>query len=281
MKSYGKIATILICILCIGAIVYFVFFFGGAKNENEVLTTIAQKEYEISFDTDILEYDVQKGFMDGVKATDENGNDLTSDVTVSCKPTSNIAIKELTYSVNKAGYALKTYTRKLRIGGEYTGPTITVSNENMEIPLNEVANLSSVISRSNYIDTDDGFGRKCSISAEFSTEVTDIGDYVITITAENLFGDTKSVKTSITVTDPNKSIIKLTTTAVTINVGDKFDPAGYIKSANHEELGDISSAVTYTSTVDTSTPGQYTVTYSFGNIADLKNETATLVVTVK
>ncbi len=260
---------------------YFIFFFGGAKNDNNELTTIAQKEYEITFATDTLEYNKKTSFMDGVTATDENGVDLIDEVTVSCKPTNNISVKELTYSVNKAGYVIKSYTRRLVINGDYTGPTITVADEDIEIPLNEVNNLSSFISRSSAIDTDDGFGRKCSITAVFNAQVTDLGDYVITITAENMFGDTKSVKTSVSVTDPNSSIIKLTTSAVTISVGDKFVPEEYIKSAVHDEMGDISTAVICTSTVDTKTPGQYTVTYSFGNIDELKNEKATLTVTIK
>lgn len=281
MKNASKIATIIICMLCIGAIIYFVFFFGGAKNEDISLTTSAKKNYEISFDTDKLEYNGDTNFMDGVTAIDENGVDISADITVSCKPTSNISVKELTYSVNKAGYELKSYTRKLVINGDYTGPTISISNEEIEIPLDEIASISAFISKSGIVDTDDGFGHRCSVSAEFNSEVTDIGDYVITITAENILGDTKSIKTSATVTDPNKSIIKLTTSAVSLNVGDTFNPEEYIKSAIHDELGDISSAVVCTSTVDTSTPGQYTVIYSFGNIDDLKNEKATLTVTIK
>lgn len=281
MKHIKTLIIIAVCALCAGALVYFIFFFGGAKNDNATVTTSPQKSYEITFDTDTLHYTIGTDLMSGVKATDENGKELTDEVTVSCKPTNNIAVKELSYSINQAGYEIKSYNRRLVIDDAYEGPSIEVLEGNIEIPLNEIENMSQNVSKSGLVVTDDGFGRSCSITAVPSAKIDTAGDYVITITAENMFGDTKSTKLGITVTEATSSIIKLTTSSITLNIGDKFLPQNYIKSAVSKDYGDVTGAVVCTTVVDTSKAGRYVAEYKINGISELKNEVAKLYITVK
>lgn len=281
MKYTKQILTAIVCVICIGVIVYFIFFFGDAKNENATVTTIHSNTYTISFDTDTIEYQSGTNLMAGVSATGENGEDLTSDVTVSSKPTKNILVKELTYSINKSGYDIIPFTRTLTLPSDYKGPSIDVEQGEIKVPIDQITSLSAIINQSDKIKSDDGFGSRCAMTAEFTTDVTDIGDYVIEITAQNTLGDTKKTKMSVTVVEAESSIIKLTAASVAINVGDKFEPEQYVKSANHKELGDVRSAIVITNTVDTTKAGRYTVTYSFGDIEELKNEKAVLIVTVQ
>lgn len=281
MKNIRAIILVIISIVCVGLLVYFIGFFGDAKNEDATISSVSKMRYEITFDTDTLQYTKDTDLMTGVSARGENGEDLTKFVTVSCKPTSNIAVKELTYSINKSGYEIKDYTRRLTVDGAYTGPSISIDDGNIEIALNEINQLSSIISRSGAIETDDGFGRSCSITATFNADVTEIGEYVATVTAENILGDTKSAKIGVTVTESSSSIIKLRTTSITLNIGDEFIPEEYVTEAMSKEFGDMKMAVYCEHNVDTTRAGGYTAVYSFKNIPELKNEKATLYVTVK
>lgn len=281
MKYARQILTTLVCLICIGLIVYFAFFFGDAKNEDATVTTLHKGKYTISFDKDTIEYTSGANLMAGVSATGENGEDLTSDVTVSCKPTKSLLKKELTYSINKNGYEIIPFTRTLTLPSDYKGPSISIDNSDIEVPIDQINSLTTIINQSNVVKADDGFGARCNIVAKFNTEVEDIGDYVITITAENVLGDTTSTKMNVSVVEAKSSIIKLSASSVTIGIGEKFDANEYVKSANHETLGDVKNSIVINSTVDTSKAGRYSVTYSFGNIEELKNEKATLIVIVK
>lgn len=280
MKSFSKILSVVVAIVCIAILVYLFFFFNGSKNlENEV-TTIQKQHYSITFDNDVLEYNATTNFINGVTAIDENGNDLLKYVTVSCKPTDDIKVKTLTYSINKAGYEIQSFERTLVIKEKYNGPSIEHSGDSFKIPIDRVGNISSEIAKSDIVDTDDGFGGKCSISAVINADKVDVGDYVATVTAQNLLGDTASVKIAVTVTESEASIIKLKASSVSVGRGEAFEPLDYVVSAYDETYGDVTANVVVDNTVDTSVAGVYTVEYRIGGIKELENEKTKLYVTV-
>lgn len=282
MKNTRAIIIGAISIVSVALIIYFALFFGKADNKVIQVTTQGQKTYTISFDTDTLHYKKGTNLMQGVTATGENGEDLTADVTVSCKPTTNILTKTLTYSVNKTGYAITTTERKLVIDESYSGPKITIGDGTIEVPIDKVNSLSSIVSKSGVIKTDDGFGGRCAITAEILVmDDIDLGDYVANVTAENMLGDTTSVKISVTVVDAEQSIIKLNASSITLNVGEEFNPQSYIKSVNSKEYGDLTSAVVCDSDVDTSKAGVYRAEYRIHGIEEYRNEKTVLYVTVK
>lgn len=280
MKNLSKIITIAVAVLCIGILVYLIFFFNGTPEYSSEITTTEQKEYTISFEGEELLYSSGVDFMQGVKATDSDGNDLTDSVTVSCKPTNDIKKKVLTYSVNKSGYKIMNFERTLVIEGKYKGPSISYDGSEFEIPIDKIGNLSSEIAKSGIIETDDGFGGKCSVSAAISSQSITVGDYAAKVTAQNIFGDIATVKIAVTVTDASTSIIKLKASSVSINRGDSFDPMEYVSSAVYGNYGDVLSHIVADNTVDTKTAGVYTVEYRIKNIAELKDEKAYLYVTV-
>lgn len=280
MEKAKKIVTPIIAIICLLAIIYLLFFFGKNVAPTDELTTVAQKEYTISFDTQELKYSKDIDFMEGVTAIDENGEDLTSLVTVSCKPTKDMLTKTLTYSINKSGYKISTFERELKLDASYTGPSIKINGSGLEAPLDQIKNLSSIASTSDIIETNDGFGAPCSITAiiQNSEEIT-IGDYVATITAQNIFGDTQTAKITVTVVSPEASIIKLSATSVTINKGDIFEPRDYVLSCVDETYGDLSAYVV-AENIDTTKTGIYTIEYKIQGITELENQVAYLYVTV-
>lgn len=279
MKNLSRIITLIVAAGCIGLLVYMIFFFTG-RDYSQQVTTVPQKQYTIKLDSSSLVYKNGVDFMEGVTATDEDGKDLTQYVTVSCKPTNDIHKKLLTYSLNLSGYEIKSVEMQLIVGDEYKGPSIKQSSEKFEIPLNKIGSLSAEIAKSNAVETDDGFGGSCAISAQIDSPDITVGDYVATVTAQNIFGDTASIKMVVTVTEKADSIIKLKASSVSLNKGDAFNPIDYVDGAIHNEYGDITSQVVAVNTVDTITSGTYTVEYRIKGIKELENEKAYLYVTV-
>lgn len=280
MERAKKIITPIIAVLCVLAIVYLLFFFGKNAMPKDELTTVALKEYSITFDKSEIDYDKSTDFMDGVTATDSNGNDLTQFVTVSCKPTNNISKKTLTYSINKSGYKILTFERSLLLNSSYNGPSIDINGSGVEVPLDRINSLSSIIDSSDIISTDDGFGTPCAISAVIQNqEEIAVGDYVATISAQNIFGDTATAKISVTVTPAESSIIKLSVSSITLNKGDEFEPLDYVISAEHEKYGDLKPYV-IADEIDTSKAGIYNIEYKIEGIRELENEVTYLSVTV-
>lgn len=281
MNKISRLIIPTIAVICVAVLVYFLFFFNGQSYDDTEVVTNKNLSYTISFTTKSLDYKKGLNFMQGVTAEGENGEDLTKYVTVSCKPTKDISKKELTYSINKNGYEIKSFTRDLLLDSKYSGPTIKLGDGEFKIPIDKINYLTSELQNSGIVKTDDGFGERCAITAVFSTEVTEVGDYVATITAENSLGDTASTKLSVSVTQAESSIIKLNASAVTLNVGDEFIANEYVKSAISEEYGDLTGSVICTTEFDTSKAGIYTIEYKIQGIPELKNEVAYLHITIK
>lgn len=279
MKNSVKIISIIVSALCVGVLVYLVFFFGEANAPLESITTQKLTDYEITFETPELEYDKSVDFLDGAKAVDENGVDLTNEITVSCKPTKNISRKVLTYSINKAGYRFKTFERELVISSNYSGPSIKPTGEAIKIPINKLENATQIVAASQSIATDDGFGNPCSISVSLP-QIEEIGDYVATVEASNIFGDTAVCKITVSIIEAENTTIRLSASSISIGIGEKFDASEYILSASNDEYSDLTPYIVIDSDVDTSKSGVYTVKYSIQGIPELKDETAYLYVTV-
>lgn len=279
MKNSVKIISIIVSALCVGVLVYLIFFFGEANAPQESITTQKLTDYEITFETPELEYEESVDFLDGAKAIDENGVDLTKEITVSCKPTKNISRKTLTYSLNKAGYQFKTFERTLIIKGNYTGPSIKPTGEAIKIPINKLENATQIVASSHSITTDDGFSNACSISVSLP-QIEEIGDYVASVEATNIFGDTAECKITVSIIEAENTTIRLSASSISISIGDKFDASEYILSASNDEYSDLTPYIAIDSDVDTSKSGVYTVKYSIQGIPELKDETAYLYVTV-
>lgn len=275
-----KIILPIIAILCVGAIALLVHFASNSFDNEKEFSTSALKQYTISFDENELIYTQGVNFMQGVTAVDENGCDLIKDVTVSIKPTNNIKKKELSYSINKVGYEIKSFSRDLIVRGEYDGPLIKIVNGQVEVPIDQLKSLSAIVNSIDILETDDGFGSPCSVSARINEDEIELGDYVAIVTAENLLGDVATAKLTVTVTEAEGSKIKLSARSITVNAGEKVNPADYIVSCVDEEYGDLTPYIVYNE-INTSKSGRYTITYKIKGITELKDEHASLTVIVK
>ena len=102
-----------------------------------------------------------------------------------------------------------------------------------------------------------------NISANITTQITD--DAII-YTVSDSHGNTATARRSLEFVDTQPPIIALSGNAeITLTQGDSYSEPGY--TATDAGDGDLTGAVEVQNSVDTSTPGDYTVTYSVSDSA--------------
>ncbi|WP_065429045.1 MULTISPECIES: immune inhibitor A domain-containing protein [unclassified Bacillus (in: firmicutes)] len=99
-----------------------------------------------------------------------------------------------------------------------------------------------------------------------SLDVTKPGEYVLTYTVSDTAGNSGEVQRKIHVVDEEKPYISLTEGNVEIEVGDEYTEPGYTAIDNVD--GDVTDKVEVAGDVDTSTPGEYTLTYTVTDSSD-------------
>jgi len=105
-------------------------------------------------------------------------------------------------------------------------------------------------------------------SGTVDTAVT--GEYTITWTATDEAGNTDTKTRTVTVTENPKPVVTLNgASTITLNFGESYTDAG--ATATDVPDGNLTASIVTTGTVDISTPGTYTITYtvtdSFGSTA--------------
>ncbi|MFC7407031.1 immunoglobulin-like domain-containing protein [Georgenia alba] len=214
--------------------------------------------------------------MAGVTATDEQDGDLTSEVTVDgTVDTTTPGDYELTYTVTDSDGATTTATR-----------TVTVTAPPNTAPVLEGVDPTSVVEGEDFdpmagvtaTDEQDGdLTDQVEVTGEVDT--TTPGDYELTYTVTDSDGATTTATRTVTVTAaPNTAPVIEGATNVSVEQGTVFDPMAGV-TATDEEDGDLTDAVEVEGTVDTSTPGDYELTYTVTD-SDGATTTATRTVTV-
>lgn len=239
---------------------------------------------EITADPEALTYDGKGNldFMSGIKATDSKGKDVTELVTASVDSSNSLTEKNIIYSINHADYDFTSYKRTLKLTN-YKGPTINVEGALPDVDSSDTSKYISSLVEKGILVADDGFGHNISegIFSDDLKALTTAGQQKISFSVQNFLNDRKDIVIQVNVTgDVQKTPITLTTKSVSIPVNSVFDPLAYLESAYDENYGDLSSYLKVTNTVDTSTPGQYTVTYYIDGLRDISSASVTLNVVV-
>ena len=234
-------------------------------DKNDIYVTTAAKDSEL---------------LQGVTATDPEDGDVTDSVLVegvSALIGGNTA--KVTYvafdSKNHIGRA-----QRLVHFTDYEAPEFYLSRPLIFRRSNTV-DLLSCVSAQDMFDGDISHKVICNLVGT-SASLAAVGTHDVELRVTNSMGDTSrlELQVEVTETDPNPMELRLKQYIVYISAGDEFVPADYFASyVSNEEVKTEITGVKVESTVDTQTPGVYTVTYSVGRNNDASK--TRLVVVVK
>lgn len=288
MSRLIYISIRLLTIICTITIIVLLFFSNALlkKDASEDIDTLLDRKVSITFDTNPLVVDnAGVSLMQGVKATDENGKDVTHLVNTAVAGEGKD--KVIAYSVNGEGYGLETFERDLLLK-KYKKPRITVRRTKYGCDINDLSEYLEVLIRSNMVSATDGFGNDISqqVYIDPTQTVQNTGEMEITLMVENKFADVAKNKVLIEITGVlENNFVQLVTDSVSVKLGNVISPVKYIDYAQDAEGDDISDRVVYDdSNVDYMTPGKYTIYYylrdEYTNKIDEENPVATLNVVV-
>ena len=206
----------------------------------------------------------------GATASDNYDGDISANISVTNPvDTSVIGSYTVTYNVtDSSGNAASEVTRTVNVT-DTTAPVITlVGDAEITVEVGSTYTDLGATASDNY----DG-----DISADIVTvnnvDTSVIGSYTVTYNVTDSSGNAASeVTRTVSVTDTTAPVITLVgDTQITVEVGTTYTDLGATASDNYD--GDISADVVIGGdSVDTSTVGQYTVTY---NVTDSSGNAAT------
>lgn len=235
----------------------------------------------ISFETDPLILDgTDINLMDGVTATDSQGNDVIGLVNASV--VNDNEDKAIMYSVNDSDYELETTKRGLQLTN-YKGPSIAIKKTTYTCDINEINSYIKSLIEAKSIVAKDGYGNDISSSVYVDpyVQIKKPGKQNIELTVKNIFSDVAKRNISITITGSlNETKVTLSTETTTVKKGTMLDPARYIVNAVDEDGKDIKDQIVFDNQVDVNTPGRYNIYYYIsGKDNEIPAATLTVVVT--
>ena len=225
----------------------------------------------LEFENEALHYDGTGALnlMEGVRAVDADGSDVTDQVTAVVSAGDNITEKRIRYSVF-SGDGEETVGYRQLILENYMGPTIETA-DTLSLEAEELADPAVHLSESGQMTVQDGFGKDAADQVTWIREKTAPGTYDITFTYVNQFSDTaeryvnqfsdtaeRTVPVSVNGETEDLTITLLTEEAV-IPLGSEFDPEDYLEIS--DPTGSAGS-VQVTGEVDTEREGRYSVYYT-------------------
>ena len=214
----------------------------------------------LEFENEALHYDGTGALnlMEGVRAVDADGGDVTDQVTAVVSAGDNITEKRIRYSVF-SGDGEETVGCRQLILENYMGPTIETADA-LSLEAEELADPAVHLSESGQMTVQDGFGKDAADQVTWIREKTAPGTYDITFTYVNQFSDTAERTVPVSVNGETEDLtITLLTDEAEIPLGTEFDPEDYLEIS--DPTGSASS-VQVTGEVDTEREGRYSVYYT-------------------
>lgn len=222
----------------------------------------------ISSDSDVVYVSVTASdneLMAGVSVWDDAEGDLTDRLMV--EHISHFLSKgecKITYAVSDSKDHVSKYERRL-IYTDYESPKIYLS-ANMQFSAGSNIPILSFIDAYDVLDGDIS-GKVKVVSTNHSSTL--MGLYTVTVQVSNSKGDVSYLTFPLEVISSAALVprINLSQYTVYINVGDKFDPKAYIRSAyeTDRKIDMDTNNVVIQSDVDCNTAGTYIVTYSIND----------------
>ncbi|MCR5294079.1 MAG: hypothetical protein K6E30_02735 [Lachnospiraceae bacterium] len=246
------------------------------KNANLPVFTCSSDVLELSCDY------TDEDLLYGITAYDKEDGDLTDKILVgSFSRFIADASCSVTYVVFDSANAASTYERKVRFN-DYVSPRILLSEP---LVFTEGSGSTDLV-RSRLVINDklDGSLAQSAQFSNISVYYDYEGDYSLTVTATNSFGDIVEETLPVHIIPKTYSSLTISLSAPKIYLakGEAFDPMDYVK-----DVADLSgnsydpkSHVAAKSDVNTDAPGTYEVFYEAENGGGEKGETW-LIVTVE
>lgn len=251
----GVLAAILLGVLLMYAVQQ------RPEQVNSALTKKTQK-CQIQWSPEILVYDgtSELDIMQGVLVTDEDGNDRTSDARAVLQNTEQLNQKMIYYSLN--GYSEKlTDQGRMLLLENYTGPTIQVDSE-VQLTVTQLGNLPGVLAERKQLEADNGYGKEITGQVSWYREKTAEGEYSIFFTVSNEFGDVATAQCRAYIDGVKDDIVlTLRQEQISISQNEPFVPLDWVLEAEDANGENLIDGVEVEGTVNSSVPGNYTITY--------------------
>ena len=220
---------------------------------------------------------VEKGYpyVDaGATAVDYLGNSLTSDIVITnTVVSSDIGTSIVRYNVNDSfGNSAAEVTRTVNIV-DTTKPVITmIGNENVSVMIGTTYSDAGATALDYY-----NLNLTASIVSTSTVDTSAVGTYTVKYNVKDVsLNSADEVIRTVTVYDSMVPIITLLgSSPTTVEKGDTYVDAG--ATAQDNDSVDLTSAIMVVNSVDTTTPGTYSVTY---NVTDSSQNTAVEVIRV-
>lgn len=255
LNALGVLAAILLGVLLMYAVQQ------RPEQVNSALTQKTQK-CQIQWSPEILVYDgtSELDLMQGVLATDEDGNDRTSDARAVLQNTEQLNQKMIYYSLN--GYSEKlTDQGRMLLLENYTGPTIQVDSE-VQLTVTQLGNLPGVLAERKQLEADNGYGKEITGQVSWYREKTAEGEYSIFFTVSNEFGDVATAQCRAYIDGVKDDIVlTLRQEQISISQNEPFVPLDWVLEAEDANGENLIDGVEVEGTVNSSVPGNYTITY--------------------
>lgn len=255
LHALGVLAAILLGVLLMYAVQQ------RPEQVNSALTKKTQK-CQIQWSPEILVYDgtSELDIMQGVLVTDEDGNDRTSDARAVLQNTEQLNQKMIYYSLN--GYSEKlTDQGRMLLLENYTGPTIQVDSE-VQLTVTQLGNLPGVLAERKQLEADNGYGKEITGQVSWYREKTAEGEYSIFFTVSNEFGDVATAQCRAYIDGVKDDIVlTLRQEQISISQNEPFVPLDWVLEAEDANGENLIDGVEVEGTVNSSVPGNYTITY--------------------
>lgn len=255
LHALGVLAAILLGVLLMYAVQQ------RPEQVNSALTKKTQK-CQIQWSPEILVYDgtSELDIMQGVLVTDEDGNDRTSDARAVLQNTEQLNQKMIYYSLN--GYSEKlTDQGRMLLLENYTGPTIQVDSE-VQLTVTQLGNLPGVLAERKQLEADNGYGKEITGQVSWYREKTAEGEYSIFFTVSNEFGDVATAQCRAYIDGVKDDIVlTLRQEQISISQNEPFVPLDWVLEAEDANGKNLIDGVEVEGTVNSSVPGNYTITY--------------------
>ena len=255
LHALGVLAAILLGVLLMYAV---------QQRPEQVNSALSQKtqKCQIQWSPEILVYDgtSELDIMQGVLVTDEDGNDRTSDARAVLQNTEQLNQKMIYYSLN--GYSEKlTDQGRMLLLENYTGPTIQVDSE-VQLTVTQLGNLPGVLAEWKQLEADNGYGKEITGQVSWYREKTAEGEYSIFFTVSNEFGDVATAQCRAYIDGVKDDIVlTLRQEQISISQNEPFVPLDWVLEAEDANGENLIDGVEVEGTVNSSVPGNYTITY--------------------
>ena len=280
-QKFFNILGVVLVVICIGA-----FFLTKYHSEifNNKYTSQTEKSeaagsFELESDEIVYNGQGELDLMQGVKAYNGEGKDITDKVSAVVTAEGTMGRKIVRYSFEDSSGKTVTKKRTLVLKN-YRGPSLDVSSS-IKINAKDLKDIINILHKSGELKADDGYSKDITSSVTCIREKLYTNTYKMTFNVTNAYGDSVSKSVDVFITgDVKDPEIKLAQDSIKLRKGTEFKPESLISYA-FDGNGESIKSVEIDAKLDTSTAGTYSVIYTIYNSNRTASATKKLTVIVE